>query len=192
VVTGATAAQAGLTAAVVGALAIAFVQTSALWWLYFGEVAGHSRRQMQRSENAVDLARDAYTYLHLPIVAGIILSAVGADYLTAHPGRMLDGAQAAVTLAGPIVYLLGELLFRIRMIRRGSRKRMTAIAVLAALGTIATAVSAVVLGLLIALTLILPALWEYEPLRRPRTPLEPPPVSDPDLLSIVPVHGNQE
>jgi hypothetical protein len=60
------------------------------------------------------------------------------------------------------------------------------------IGTIAAAGTAVVLGLLIALTLILLALREYEPLRRPRTPLEPPPVSDPDLLSIVPVHGNQE
>jgi low temperature requirement protein LtrA len=172
VVTGATAAQAGLTAAVVGGLAIAFLQTSALWWLYFGEVAVHSRRQMRLSENAVDLARDAYTYLHLPIVAGIILSAVGADYLTADPGRSLDAAQAAVTLAGPIVYLLGELLFRIRMIRRTSRKRMIAIAVLAALGTIATAVSAIVLGMLILVTLTLLALWEYEPLqhrRKPRT-----------------------
>jgi low temperature requirement protein LtrA len=166
VVTGATAASAGLTAGVVGALAIAFLQTSALWWLYFGEVAIHSRRQMRLSEHAVDLARDAYTYLHLPIVAGIILSAVGADYLAAHPGRTLDAAQAAVTLAGPILYLLGELAFRIRMIRRGSRKRSIAIVALALLGAIATAVPAVVLGLLILLLLTLLGLWEYEPLRR--------------------------
>ena len=163
VVTGATAASAGLTAEVVGALAIAFLETSALWWLYFGEVAIHSRRQMQRSEQAVDLARDGYTYLHLPIVAGIILSAVGADYLAAHPGRALGGAEAAVTLAGPIVYLLGELLFRLRMIRRGSRKRCTALAALAALGAVATAVPAIVLGLLITLVLTLLGLWEYEP-----------------------------
>jgi low temperature requirement protein LtrA len=177
VVTGTRAAAAGLTPAVVGALAVAFLQTSALWWLYFGEVAAHSRRLMQRSENAVDLARDAYTYLHLPIVAGIILSAVGADYLTAHPGRTLDAPQAAVTLAGPILYLLGELLFRFRMIRRGSRKRSVAIAALAALGLIATAVPAIVLGLLITLLLTLLGLWEYEPLRRRRPPA--PGLSDP-------------
>jgi len=168
VVTGATAASAGLTPAVVGALAVAFVQTSALWWLYFGEAAVHSKRHMRGSENAVDLARDAYTYLHLPIVAGIILSAVGADYLIAHPGRTLDAARAAVTLAGPILYLLGELLFRIRMIHRGSRKRYVAIAALAALGVVATRVPAIVLALLITLLLTLLGLWEYEPLRRPR------------------------
>jgi low temperature requirement protein LtrA len=166
VVTGATAASAGLTTAVVGGLAIAFLEASALWWLYFGEVAIHSRRQMQRSENAVDLARDGYTYLHLPIIAGIILSAVGTDYLTSEPGRSLDAAQAAVTLAGPILYLLGELLFRIRMIGHGSRKRCVAIAVLALLGVPATSVSAAVLGVLIVAILTLLALWEYEP--RPR------------------------
>jgi low temperature requirement protein LtrA len=173
VVTGTRAAEAGLTPAVVAGLTVAFLQTSALWWLYFGEVAVHSRRLMQRSENAVNLARDAYTYLHLPIVAGIILSAVGAYYLIAHPGRTLDAPQAAVTLAGPILYLLGELLFRLRMIRRGSRKRYVAIAALAALGAIATTVPAIVLGMLITLLLTLLALWEYEPLRRRRSAVAP-------------------
>jgi low temperature requirement protein LtrA len=166
VVTGATAARAGLTPAVVGALSIAFVQTAALWWLYFGEAAVHSRRLMASSEHVVDLARDAYTYLHLPIVAGIILSAVGTDYLTAHPGRTLEAGPAAVTLAGPIVYLLGELLFRRRMVHTGNPKRYAAVVALAALGIVATSVPAVVLGAAEALLLSLLALWEYEPRRR--------------------------
>jgi low temperature requirement protein LtrA len=165
VVTGATAASAGLSAGVVGALAIAFLETSALWWLYFGEVAVHSKRHMRRSENAATLARDAYTYLHLPIIAGIILSAVGSDYLAAHPGRTLNAPQAAVTLAGPILYLLGELLFRLRMIGSASGKRVTAIVALVALGAIGTTVPAWALGLAITLVLTLLGLWEYEPLR---------------------------
>jgi low temperature requirement protein LtrA len=163
VVTGASAAHAQLTAPVVGALAIAFVQTSALWWLYFSEAAVHSRLQMATSDDVVDLARDAYTYLHLPIVAGIILSAVGADYLTSHPGESLNGAQAAITLAGPIVYLTGELLFRRRMVHTGNPKRYVAIAALAALGLLATSVSVVVLGLLVMAILVALALWEYAP-----------------------------
>ncbi len=165
VVTGATAASARLTPAVVAGLAIAFLQTSALWWLYFGEVAIKSRQHMRDSEKAVDLARDGYTYLHLPIVAGIILSAVGADYLTGQPGHPLGTARLAVTLAGPILYLLGELLFRIRMIGHGSVKRCAAIVALAALAAVGPVVSAAVLGLLIALMLTLLGLWEYEPLR---------------------------
>jgi low temperature requirement protein LtrA len=165
VVTGATAAHAGLSATVSAALAIAFLQASALWWLYFGEVAVHSRRQMRDTNDAVALARDGYTYLHLPIVAGIILSAVGADYLTGHPGRTLDGAQAAVTIAGPVLYLVGELLFRLRMIHRGSVKRCIAIVALLLLGIAATSVSAIVLGLLVDVLLTGLAVWEYEPLR---------------------------
>jgi low temperature requirement protein LtrA len=163
VVTGATAATAGLTTPVVGALAIAFLQTSALWWLYFGEAAVHSRREMATRDDVVDLARDAYTYLHLPIVAGIILSAVGADYLTSDPGGTLDAGQAAITLAGPIVYLTGELLFRRRMIHTGNPKRYAAIAALVAVGLVATSVSVVVLGLLVTAILVALALWEYAP-----------------------------
>ena len=164
VVTGATAAHAGLSAAVVGALAVAFLETSALWWLYFGEVAIHSRRYMQTSEDSVALARDAYTYLHLPIVAGIILVAVGSDYLTADPSRTLSSAQAAITLAGPVLYLAGETLFRIRMIGSANPKRFTTIVVLLACGLIATNVSAVALGLIITAILTSLGIWEYEPL----------------------------
>jgi low temperature requirement protein LtrA len=163
VVTGASAAGAGLTAAAVGALAIAFLQTSALWWLYFGEVAIHSRRQMRSSEDAIRLARDGYTYLHLPIVAGVILSAVGAGYLIGDPGATLGAARATITLSGPILYLAGEYLFRLRMIGRGSPKRLLTLTALVLLGGMATAVPAFVLGLSITVVLTLLALWEYDP-----------------------------
>src|SRR5213596_792004 len=69
VVTGATAANAGLTSTVVICLTIAFLETAALWWLYFGAAAEHSRVVMSTSDDPGRLARDAYTYLHLPIVA---------------------------------------------------------------------------------------------------------------------------
>jgi low temperature requirement protein LtrA len=166
VVTGARAASDGLTAASVGALAIGFVETATLWWLYFGEVAIHSRRQMRDAGDPLELARDGYSYLHLLIVAGIIVSAVGIDDLVHHPGGTLDGAPAAVTLAGPAIFLLGEVCFRVRMIGVLNRKRVTAIVALAALGVVATAVPAFVLGLLVLALLIGLALWEYEPLRR--------------------------
>jgi low temperature requirement protein LtrA len=90
VVTGATASARGLSSGVVWSLGVAFLGTSALWWLYFGEVAEHSRRQLARADDAGSLARDAYTYLHLPIVAGIIAVAVGNDILISHPHRVLS------------------------------------------------------------------------------------------------------
>ena len=73
------------------ALGVAFLETGGLWWLYFGEVAEHSRRQLAEAADPGRLARDAYTYLHLPIVAGIIMVAVANDFLVGHPGHTVSG-----------------------------------------------------------------------------------------------------
>ena len=108
VVTGATAANAGLTSTVVLCLGVAFVETAALWWLYFGAVAERSRLVMSTCEDPGRLARDAYTYLHAPIVAGIIAVAVGDDLLIAEPGRALHGVGLAMVLGGPALYLRGR------------------------------------------------------------------------------------
>jgi low temperature requirement protein LtrA len=112
VVTGATASDAGLTSTVVVCLVIAFVETAALWWLYFGATAEHARATMSSSDDPGRLARDAYTYLHLPIVAGIIATAVGHDLLIAEPQHTLHGVGLAMMLGGPALFLLGESLFR--------------------------------------------------------------------------------
>lgn len=160
-VIGAEATSAGLTTSVDLALAVAFLETAALWWLYFGAVAEHSREMMRRSANPLVLARDAYTYLHLPIVAGVILTAVGAGELTAHPGRHLSLAPAAVILAGPMLFLVGELGFRLRMTHDTNPKRWTAVVVLGLLGLIATRVPAIVLGALVGVLLVALAGWEH-------------------------------
>ncbi|TML97294.1 MAG: low temperature requirement protein A [Actinobacteria bacterium] len=108
VITGATAAHAGLTFEVVVSLGVAFFVSSGLWWLYFGEVAEHSRRDMASSEDPGRLARDAYTYLHLPIIAGVIVTAVGDELLLARPGHPLTSAGAMAVLGGPALFLLGD------------------------------------------------------------------------------------
>ena len=69
------------------ALAVAFLITGGLWWLYFGAVAEHSRRHLATAADPARLARDAYSYLHLPIVAGVIMVAVGDDFLMRTPMR---------------------------------------------------------------------------------------------------------
>ncbi len=108
VVTGATAADAGLASTVVLCLVLAFLQTGALWWLYFGAGEEESRAAMSASDDPGRLARDAYTYLHLPIVAGIIATAVGVDLLIAHPHDPLHGVGLAMVLGGPALFLLGR------------------------------------------------------------------------------------
>lgn len=115
VVTGATAAIAGLTTTVVLALAAAFLESAALWWLYFGATAERSRQAMRACADPGLLARDAYTYLHVPIIAGIIGVAVGDDLLIGDPGRALSGIGPAMVFGGPALYVAGVALFRARL-----------------------------------------------------------------------------
>ena len=82
-------------------LVVAFVETAALWWLYFGATAERARVTLSTYDDPGRLARDAYTYLHLPIVAGIIATAVGNDLLIAEPHHALHGVGLAMILGGP-------------------------------------------------------------------------------------------
>jgi low temperature requirement protein LtrA len=160
VVTGATAADAGLTATVVLCLGVAFIETAALWWLYFGAVAERSRDVMRTCDDPGRLARDAYTYLHLPIVAGIIAAAVGDDLLIAEPGGALHGVAVAMVLGGPVLYLLGESLFRLRMTGTANAKRLVVAGLLVLLAPVGGQISALALSATVAALLTALALWE--------------------------------
>ena len=160
VVTGATAVDAGLTPTVVVCLGVAFVETAALWWLYFGAVAERSRLLMRSSEDPGRLARDAYTYLHVPIVAGIIAVAVGDDLLIAEPGDALHGVGLAMVLGGPALYLVGESLFRIRVTGAANAKRLAAAGLLVALAPVGSHISALALSAIVAALLGAVAVWE--------------------------------
>jgi low temperature requirement protein LtrA len=156
VVTGATATSAGLSSRTVLALVVAFVSTAALWWLYFEEVAVNSARVMAEHEDPGRLARDAFSYMHIPIVAGIIVSAVSADALILHPGHEPSSAQVAVLLGGPLLYLLGETMFRWRLAQKVSLPRIASMLILGALSALAGSVTilagaAIVAALLLGL-----------------------------------------
>ncbi|QEC50504.1 low temperature requirement protein A [Baekduia soli] len=168
VVTGATAAEAGLTATVVLTLFVAFLETAALWWLYFGLTADGSLRLMREHDDAVMLARDAYTYLHLPIIAGVILAAVGDDLLIAHPHEALSTAGALVVVLGPVLFLAGELAFRWRMIAQGNPPRLVAVVVLLVLLAPATAISALAISAIVTALLTLLGFWELWAINRRR------------------------
>ena len=160
VVTGATAAHAGLTPRVVLCLGVAFLETAALWWLYFSAVAERSRRVMGACDDPGRLARDAYTYLHAPIVAGIIAVAVGDDLLIAQPGRALPAVGLAMVLGGPVLYLLGESMFRLRVTGATNTNRLAVAAILVLLAPIGSQMSALALSATVVALLSAVALWE--------------------------------
>ncbi|HZB09476.1 MAG TPA: low temperature requirement protein A, partial [Rubrobacter sp.] len=115
VITGATTSDLDLDAARIIAFIMAFLASAALWWLYFSSVASLGEHYLEVSENRTILARDAYTYLHVVFVAGIILSAVGDELVIAHPTEMLPPYEVATVTAGPAVYLFAHTLFGYRL-----------------------------------------------------------------------------
>jgi low temperature requirement protein LtrA len=160
VITGATASELALTPSRALALVVAFLLTAVLWWLYFDEVARRSLEDFGRADDERGLlGRDAYTYLHIPIVAGIIVTAVGDELVIAHPLDELPRNELLAVLAGPILYLLGHIAFRLRMTGTLARKRLIAAALVAAAGALgfvlpALALSTVVLAILALLAAI--------------------------------------
>jgi low temperature requirement protein LtrA len=160
VVTGATASAVGLTSTVALCLVVAFVQTAALWWLYFGATAEQARIALSTCDDPGRLARDAYTYLHLPIVAGIIATAVGTDLLIAEPHHALHGVGLAMMLGGPALFLVGESLFAWRMTGTTNVSRVVVAGFLVLLVPIGGQASALLLGVTVGALLAALVLWE--------------------------------
>jgi low temperature requirement protein LtrA len=149
VLTGATTSDAGMTTPVVTAFAVAFLTTAALWWLYFTYVARIAERRLEMAPNRTRVARDAYTYLHVVFVAGIIVSAVGDELVIAHPGEPLSGAEVAAVVAGPAIYLLAHALFRLRLTGTVSWRRLTGAAACGVVGLAGGSADALVVAVLV-------------------------------------------
>lgn len=145
--TGATLASLPFTPARVVAFVFAFVATVALWWVYFDRSADDSSRTIATSADPGRLGRSAYTYYHLPMVAGIILTAVADERVIAHPTGHGGTANTLVLLGGPFLFLTGHFLFKLAIFRRLSVPRLVAIAVLAALVPLGEVTSPLVLGI---------------------------------------------
>jgi low temperature requirement protein LtrA len=109
VLIGITASDVGLSASVTVALGLAFMSSTALWWLYFSDTARLLAGRIGASgfEETGALGRDVFTYLHLPIIAGIVLMAVGDELVIAHPDESLELSGAVTMLGGPALYLVG-------------------------------------------------------------------------------------
>lgn len=177
VITGATTSELDLGAARLAAFGLAFVTTAAMWWLYFNYVAGIAQRQLELSANRTTLARDGYTYLHVVMVAGIIVSAVGDELVIAHPREVLPVPEIAVVVAGPGLYLLAHALFRRRMTGSWGTNRLFGAVGCLAVGAAGPFVPALVLaGLVIAVLATVIASEHVAAARRTRrgepTPLE--------------------
>jgi low temperature requirement protein LtrA len=140
------AAGLGLDIGLVAAAALGVVIACALWWAYFDWMAIHAERVFREAEGdeRARLARDAYSYLHLPMVAGIILVAFGVKQTLGDVGEPLKTVPAVALLGGIALYLAGHVAFRLRLHSGLGRGRLTAAVVSLALIPLAVEVAALV------------------------------------------------
>ncbi len=144
----------------VACLAVAFLETVALWWLYFGAPAERSHAAMASSDDPGRVARDAYTYFHLPIIAGIIATAAAVDLVIAHPHDPQHGVGLGILLGGPALYLVGLSLFQWSTTGSANPKRLAAAALIMGLAPLGAQVSGLALAVIVTAILIALAISE--------------------------------
>lgn len=111
-VTGATFSGHPWTTGTVIAMVSAFGATVAMWWIYFDATAEAATERIAHAEQPGAIARLAYTYMHLPIVAGIVITAVGDEVVLAHPHGGTSPSEALTIVGGPALFLAGYTLFK--------------------------------------------------------------------------------
>jgi low temperature requirement protein LtrA len=150
-------------AGVVAASVLGIAAAAALWWLYFDIVALVAERRLAnaavgREQN--EIARDSFSYLHFPMVAGIVLVALGMKKTLEHVGDPLEVVPAVAMLGGTGLYLLAHVAFRWRNVHRFSVQRVVTAVVLAAFLPLALEIPA--LGTLAVVAATLSVLIAYE------------------------------
>src|SRR6202041_305934 len=160
VVTGATFADLKWTSEVVVAFLSAFVAALAMWWIYFHKGAEAGSELISNSSEPGRLARLAYTYLHLPIVAGIILSAVSDDLVLQHPAGPSDLKVVVSTIGGPMLFLIGAILFKLAIRGWLQLSHGVGIIALGVLGWFGAGLSPLMLSIATTLLMVIVAAWE--------------------------------
>jgi len=157
-----TAAELTLDTGEVLAALLGIVSVAALWWAYFDILAIVAERRLIEAPpgEQAPLARDAYSYLHFPLIAGIVLLALGLKKTLGHVDEALDPVPAIALCGGTALYLLGNVALRLRTLGSLSPHRLFAAAALLALIPLALAADALIS--LLAVSAVLAALITYE------------------------------
>jgi low temperature requirement protein LtrA len=124
-----------LDAELISAVTLSLLITIGLWWTYFDRFAATAEERLRGHHDPVLAAADAYSYLHLVLVAGIIVLAVGDKAAVAHVNDPLSDATRLCLCGGVALYLLGHAAFRLRMV--GALSLPKIVAAIAVLGVYA-------------------------------------------------------
>jgi low temperature requirement protein LtrA len=169
-VTGTTFGEIEPSALAVCAFVVAFLGSVALWWIYFARSAEAAREVFTSSEDPGRLGRSAYTYFHIPMVAGIIALAAADELTVAHPGEHGTFASVALTLGGTALFLAGHAFFKWAVFGLLPFSRAVAIAALAALIPVGFAIPTLALSGVAGLIVVVLAVWDTLTHRKPVRP----------------------
>ncbi|MBJ7459197.1 MAG: low temperature requirement protein A [Thermoleophilaceae bacterium] len=134
--TGATLADAeNLTLPIAAAFTTAFLISVMMWWVYFSR-AGRATELIEQSPDPGGMGR-AYTYFHIPMIAGIIAAAVAAELAIAHPTGHIPSELTAVAVSGACLYLFGSAVFNSRITDAFPWRRTFALLAIAAVVPVA-------------------------------------------------------
>ena len=139
--------------AAIGGTAVA----AALWWLYFDVVFLVAARRLSQAEQGREqneMARDSYSYLHFPMVAGIVLVALGMKKTLGDTGDPLKLVPASALLGGTAIYLLAHVGFRYRHIHTINTRRLVLAALLTAFIPVAVEIPALATAAVLAAALV--------------------------------------
>jgi low temperature requirement protein LtrA len=171
-VTGAKFGNLPWTMTSVAAFATAFIGSVAMWWIYFNIGADRASRHIAMSDDPGRVARLSYTYLHLPLVAGIIVAAVGDELVLSHPSGQTDTKTAAILLGGPALYIIGNMLFKRATSNSRALSHMMGLVLLVLVAPAHTILSPLAFSACTTLVLVVVAVWETVSFSR-----GPPPVA---------------
>lgn len=125
-----------ISTGIIVASVLGIAVAAAFWWTYFDVTAVAAERELANAPEAERprLARDAYSYLHLPMIAGIVLAALGIKkvlgYVAEADGRdwsdSLHGVALVALHVGPALFFFAMVAFRLRVRHTLARSRLTA------------------------------------------------------------------
>jgi low temperature requirement protein LtrA len=145
-ITGTALSEMELSPATVAAFAVSFLGSCAMWWIYFYRTAEVGSETIAHASDPGSLGRSAYTYFHIPMVAGIIVTAVGDELTLAHPTDPATAGVIATIVGGPALFLTGHALFKRATFGHFSMARPVAVVALIALSPLGVLTSPLVLS----------------------------------------------
>lgn len=159
-VAGATFAELKWNLTAFVSLAVAFAGSVSMWWIYFLANAEAGTESIAHSADPGRIARSAYTFTHMLIVAGIVFTAVGDEYILLHPQDDVARRILFSVVGGPLLFLLGNLLFKFVIAGRWALSHLAGMLALLVLAALAGVLNTLILALLTTLVLVVVSLWE--------------------------------